>query len=225
MAAHAIPKEFKSSKEYLQELVIPLLNDLAPMNIIDYVDIFFEQNYFTKEDCEALFELAHKLNLGIKVHADELNTNFGAELAAKHKLLSADHLLKVSDTGIKMLADSNTVATLLPGTALFLGKSFPPARKLLDQGCRVAIASDYNPGSCHCDNLLLIASVAGKNLEMNSCELWSAITLNAAKALGLNNQGAIVSGMKPRFTIFKTKNSENVFYEWGKNLVVKEPFQ
>lgn len=225
MAAHAVPLNFKSSKSYMQELVIPLLNELAPKGVIDIVDIFHEQNYFDSQDCELLFSTAKALGIKCKIHADELNTNGGAELAAKHELLSADHLLKISDKGIAAIANSNTIATLLPGTAFFLGKDLPPARKLLDKGCRVAIASDYNPGSSHCDNLVLISSLAGKNLNMNSCELWAAITLNASAALGLENQGALCTGMKPYFTIFKTSSVDDIFYNWGKNLATREIFQ
>ncbi len=225
MAAHAVSKSFKSSKDYMKELVIPLLEELAPKGIIDIVDIFHEENYFDATDCETLFNKAKLLGIKCKMHADELNNNQGAESAVKYDLLSADHLLKISDEGINALANSQTVATLLPGTAFFLGKDLPPARKLLDSGCRVALASDYNPGSCHCDNLVLIASLAGKNLAMNSCELWASITLNAASALGLRDQGAIVADMKPRFSVFKTESEENIFYSWGHSFAVKDFFQ
>src|SRR5690606_7638907 len=115
-----------------------------------------------------------------KTHADELNDNNGAELAAAENALSADHLLKISDEGIKALAKSDTVASLLPGTAFFLGKPLAPARKLLDAGVKVALASDYNPGSCHCDNLLLISAMAAPQLKLNLAELWGGITLNAS---------------------------------------------
>jgi imidazolonepropionase len=92
-----------------------------------------------------------------------------------------------------------------------------PARKLLDAGAIVSIASDFNPGSCHCDNLLLIASISAAQLKLNQTELWSSITLNAAKALGLSSQGALVPGMKPRFSIFKTQKISHITYHWGKN--------
>ena len=220
MAAHAVPKSFSSSAEYISEVVIPLMERLAEEKLIDIVDIFHEQNYFTDEDTRSLFNKAQSLSLKVKMHADELNDNNGAEIAAEHAALSADHLLQISDKGIRALANSNTVATILPGTAFFLGKSLAPARNLIDAGAKVAIASDYNPGSCHCDNIMLLTSMAGKNLKMTPVELWSAITLNASHALGLNEQGALIPGLKPRISIFKVQTHEEIFYSWGKNLAV-----
>src|SRR5690606_19395619 len=183
------------------EVVIPLFEKLAPMKIIDAVDIFHEKNYFDDADTALLFETAKRLGIPGKMHADELNDNNGAALGAKLKALSCDHLLKISDEGIKALKNSSTVATLLPGTAFFLGKPLAPARKILDAGVKVAIASDYNPGSCHCDNVLLVASIAAAQLKMNITETWCGMTLNAAHALGLKNQGALIPGMRPRFSL------------------------
>ncbi len=223
LAAHDVPKSFKSSREYLNDVVIKLLDKLAPLKVIDAVDVFHEKNYFTKEDVDCLFKKAKSLGIPRKSHADELNDNDGASLSVSHEALSADHLLKVSDKGIKALAQSKTVATLLPGTAFFLGKPLAPARAMLDAGVKVSIASDYNPGSCHCDNLLLIASMASAQLKLNQAELWSGITLNASAALGLNDQGAIMPGMKPRFTLFKTQSLSHITYNWGQNFSTNFP--
>lgn len=220
MAAHAVPKDYSSSYQYLKEVVLPLLDKLAEEKLIDCVDIFHEQNYFTDEDVISLFERAGRHGIPVKMHADEFNDNGGAQLATRFKALSADHLLKTSDVGIKALAESDTVATLLPGTGLFLGKTQANARAFLDAGVKVAIASDFNPGSCHCDNILLIASLAAPMYKMNVAELWSAITLNAAHALGLKKQGAIIEGLKPRFTVFNTDSIARVSYNWGKNLAI-----
>ena len=123
-----------------------------------------------------------------------------------------------TDDGIQALADSSTVATLLPGTGLFLGKPQANGRKFLDHGVKVAIASDYNPGSCHCDNLMMVASLAAPIYKMNIAELWAAITLNASHALGLYDQGHLSVGLKPRFTIFNTDSIDRITYNWGKNL-------
>ncbi len=220
MAAHAIPKDFKSSSHYLDEVVIPLLKKLSSENIIDAVDIFHEKGYFTSDDTEKLFQEATSLNIKVKSHADEFNDNKGAILACKYDALSTDHLLATTDDGIKALANSKTVATLLPGTGFFLGKPQANGRKLLDSGVKVAIASDYNPGSCHCDNVLLIASLAAPQYKMNICELWSSITLNAAHALDLKNQGAIIKGLSPRFSIFNTNDLDRITYNWGLNLSI-----
>ena len=223
LAAHDVPKTFTSSSEYMDKVVLPLLKELAPANVIDAVDIFHEKNYFTEADTSKLFLLAQVLNIPRKIHADELNTNGGAELAASFKALSADHLLKISDEGIKSLVESQTVATLLPGTAFFLGKPLAPSRKMLDAGVKLAIASDYNPGSCHCDNLLLIASMAAAQLKLNQAELWCGITHNAAHALGMNDQGAIIEGMKSRFSLFKAETLSHITYNWGRNFAVSLP--
>jgi imidazolonepropionase len=221
LAAHDVPRDFESSAHYLDEVVLPLFDKVAGEGIIDAIDIFHEKNYFSTDDCQKLFSRAHALNIPIKIHADELNDNDGARLAVSFKALSADHLLKVSAAGIQALAESATVATLLPGTAFFLGKPLAPARQLLDAGAKVALASDFNPGSCHCDNLLLIASIAAPQLKLNQAELWAGITLNAAHALGLSQQGALIPGMKPRFALFKADSLAHITYHWGKNLAVK----
>jgi imidazolonepropionase len=191
--------------------------------VIDAVDIFHEKNYFTDQDVQTLFTKAQSLGIPCKIHADELNTNGGAELAVQFNALSADHLLKISDEGIKAISSSSTVASLLPGTAFFLGKPLAPARKLLDSGAKVSMASDFNPGSCHCDNVLLVASIAAAQLKMNQAELWAGITLNASASLGKFDQGAIVSGMKARFSLFKTDHLSQITYSWGRNFSVILP--
>ncbi len=220
LAAHAVPGSFKTSSEYIDKIVVPLLHELHEDRIIDFVDIFHEQGYFDENDTNRLFTLCDQLQIPVKIHADEFNDNKGAILAVKHNAVSADHLLSTEIDGIKSLASSSTVATLLPGTAFFLGKPLADARAFLDNGCKVALASDYNPGSCHCDNLLLIASISAKSLGLNIAELWSAITLNAAHALSLKNQGALVEGLQPKFSIFKCNNIDEITYNWGKNLFV-----
>lgn len=223
LAAHDVPKSFSDSASYLDEVVLPLLDKLAEEKIIDAVDIFHERGFFNTEDTRRLFEKAQSLGIPCKSHADELNENGGAEVAATHGALSADHLLKISPAGIKALAESSTVATLLPGTAFFIGKPLAPARSLLDGGAKVALASDYNPGSCHCDNLLLIAALAAPQMKLNQAELWAGITYNAAHALGFKKQGALIGGMRPRFTLFKTESLSHVTYNWGRNFSVKLP--
>jgi imidazolonepropionase len=223
LAAHDVPKSFPNSKTYLAEVVLPLLEELAPLGIIDAVDIFHEKNYFSDEDTIKLFETATRLGISRKIHADELNGNGGAKIACEYSALSADHLLKVLEDDIELLAKSATVATLLPGTAFFLGKQLAPAERLLSKGAKVAIASDFNPGSCHWDNVLMIASVSAAQLKLNQAQLWAAITLNAAHALGLKNQGAIKTGMRPRFSLFRTKNLSQITYAWGNNFATTLP--
>ena len=223
LAAHDVPANFSSSSDYLNSVVLPLLEELAKEKIIDAVDIFHEKNYFSADDTRKLFQKAKSLGIARKIHADELNDNDGAAIAVEFESVSADHLLKVSGKGIAALASSKTIATLLPGTAFFLGKPLAPARAMLDAGVKVAIASDFNPGSCHCDNLLLIGSLAAPQLKLNQAELWCGMTLNAAHALGLSDQGAILPGMKARFALFRTESLSHITYNWGKNLRVNLP--
>lgn len=220
MAAHAVPKDSTSS-DYITMVCIPLLEKLNKEGIIDAVDIFHEEGYFDSGDVTTLLEHAQKLSLPVKTHADEFKDNQGALLATRLKALSTDHLLNTSNKSIEALAKSETVATLLPGTGYFLGKDQANARGLLDAGVKVAIASDYNPGSCHCDNVLLLASIAAPNYKMNMAELWSSITLNASHALGLFDQGSITLGKKPRFSIFKLNSIDEITYNWGRNFSVK----
>lgn len=222
MAAHAVPKKFKNSGAYMKEMVIPLLEELALLNILDAVDIFHEKGYFNNEDVELLFKTAKKLKIPVKSHADEFYDNKGALLATRYKALSTDHLLSTDIDGIKALAKSSTVATLLPGTGFFLGKSQANARAFLDAGVKVAIASDYNPGSCHCDNLLLITSFIAPQYKMNIAEIWASMTLNASHALGLKSQGAIKKGLLSRYSIFKTNHIDEITYSWGKNLNIRD---
>ena len=218
MAAHAFPKKFKTSKEYIDTVCITLLRKASTDFNIDAVDIFHENGYFSAEDVNELFKVAKELSIPVKSHADEFVDNGGAKLAVDHKALSTDHLLCTNALGIKALAESTTVATLLPGTGFFLGKTQVNAREFLDAGVKVAIGSDYNPGSCHCDNVILVASIAAPTYKMNIAELWASITLNAASALGINNQGAIKEGLAPRFTFFKANTVDEITYNWGKNL-------
>ena len=220
MAAHAIPKEFQNSKPYLTEVVFPLMDKLQQEKIIDTVDIFHEEGYFDYEDTKKLFQYAKKLNLPFKSHADEFQDNKGALLAAELGAISTDHLLSTGSDGIESLSNSKTVATLLPGTGFFLGKAQANARHLLDSGCKVALATDYNPGSCHFNNLLFLASLAAPSLQMNQAELWTAITLNGAHALGLMDQGTIVEGKKPRFSIFNVNHIDQITYSWNTNYAV-----
>jgi len=217
MAAHAVPKSFSSSKEYLLTVVLPLMKIVKDQNLADFVDIFHEQNYFTAEDVQLLFEEAQKLLINRRIHADEFNDNAGGSLAAKYQCFSADHLLAISDSSIDALSQSKTVATLLPGTGFFLGKPQARARDILDGGCRVAIATDFNPGSCHFDNLFSLACWAAPTYKMNPAELISSITLNAAYSLNLREQGAIIEGMNSRLAVFNCNSLAQLIYDWGIN--------
>lgn len=223
MAAHAVEKSFSTSSAYVDTIVLPLLRTMAQDKLIDIVDVFHEKGYFSTDDVNKIGKLTQELKLGFKTHADEFNDNHGASLASSLNALSADHLLAISDSGIATLAQSKTVATLLPGTGLFLGKPSAPGRKLLDAGAKVAIATDFNPGSCHFDQLCTLASISAMQYKMNFAELWASITYNASHALGLTHQGAIIPGMKPRFSLFKSPTLAHITYHWGHNFCAPQP--
>lgn len=222
LGAHAIPKEYNSSQEYMDKVAIPAFEILGKKGIIDFVDIFHEVGYFNCGDAKKLFQKADDLGIHIKMHADEFNDNGGAILGHEHGAISVDHLLSAGEEGIKTLAGSKTISTVLPGTGFFLGKPQAQARKMLDKGCKLAIASDYNPGSCHFQSLIQIASMIAphENYKLSLAELWTGITLNGAHAMNLKNQGALVEGMKPRFSIFKCNSISEITYSWGENLAV-----
>lgn len=222
MPAHAVPKDFSSVKEYMDKIVYPSTEKAFQENLFDAVDIFHEEGYFDNQTTEEFLSWCQQRGIAIKMHVDEFNDNGGARLAHQYQALSADHLLCVGEDGLKALSGSNTVASILPGTGFFLGKPQAPARKIIDSGARLSIASDYNPGSCHCDNLILISSLAAPQLKLTLSEVWVGITLNAAAALGLENQGAIVKGKKPRFSLWKAKIVDEITYNWGHSLADTE---
>lgn len=214
MAAHAIPSEFESSSKYLHKVVLPLLDELNKNKSIDAVDIFYETGYFDIKDTRELFTFSSKLGINTKMHADEFVDGQGAALASELNCLSADHLLQTSETGMRTLAKSKTVATFLPGTSLFLGKPFAKAKQFADYGAKIAIASDFNPGSCHCYDLLRLLKYSIATYRLNQCQAIASVTYNAAHALGIYDQGVITTGHKPRFSISKCKSVEDFFYSW-----------
>jgi imidazolonepropionase len=220
MGAHAVPPG-QSSDRFLISEVLPVIKKHS--KLIDFADIFFEEGYFSKSDVLKLSEVCKEYEIPLRIHADEFKDSEGASLAHNLKALSADHLLGISSKGIHDLSKSKTVATLLPGTALFLGKPMAPARAMLDAGVKVAIATDYNPGSCHFSHLLQIASISAPTLKLNQAELWASITHNSAHALGLQNWGAITAGMQPAFSLFKAHSISEITYRWGENLATLEP--
>jgi imidazolonepropionase len=224
MGAHAIGAEFQNSHEYMKNVVLPTLNTLKTSEKIDFVDIFHEQGYFNDADLTQLFSSASELGIKIKIHADELNDNNGAGLAVDHHAVSADHLMAISKNNIKKIANSETTAVMLPGTSLFLGKKMAPARELLDAGARLAIASDYNPGSCHFDNVLLLASMTAPTMKMKLHEVIAAITLNASYACAQPNLGYIDIGNPASLSLYECQRYEEIFYGWGINYCVNHQF-
>src|SRR4029453_12434905 len=185
-----------------------------------FCDVFCETGVFSLDESERILRRALDLGYRVKLHADELTPLGGAELAARLGAVSADHLLCVTDAGTETLARSNTVATLLPGTAFFLGLPYAPARKLIAGGAAVALASDCNPGTCPTENLPLVGAMACAQMKMLPAEAVAALTLNAAAALGLSDRlGPLEVGKQADVIVCDVPNHRHLFYHFGVNHV------
>jgi imidazolonepropionase len=221
LGAHAVPAEFHDRRdEYIQLLLDDMLPDVAQNRLAEFCDVFCETGVFSLDESERILNRARDLGLQVKLHADELTPLGGAELAAKVGAVSADHLLCITEAGIDALAQSSTIATLLPGTAFFLGLPYAPARKLIDRGVPVALASDCNPGTCPTENLPLVGAMACTQMGMLPGEVVTALTLNAAAALGRSDRiGSLAAGKQADVIVCEGKNYAQLFYHFGVNHV------
>lgn len=221
MGAHAWPKEFQGDEDgYVDFLINTALPKIKENDLAEYVDVFTEKGVFSVEQSHRIFKKAKELGFKLRIHADEINTLGGAELAAKLGAASADHLLMVSDQGIKELADSDVIPILLPGTAFALRKSYAPARKMLGAGLPIALATDFNPGSCPTANLALVMSIACLYMAMTPEEVFHAVTINAAYSLGRSDRlGSIEVGKQADLIIFDVDHYKKIPYFFGVNLV------
>jgi imidazolonepropionase len=221
LGAHAVPPEYQSNREgYIRLLCDGMLPEVARHRLAEFCDVFCETAVFSVAESEAILKRACDLGLKLKVHADELSPLGGAELAARLRAVSADHLLCVTDAGIDALAKAGTVATLLPGTAFFLGLPYAPARKLIERGVTVALASDCNPGTCPTENLPLIGAMACTQMKMTPGEVVTALTRNAAAAVGRADRiGSLEVGKHADLVIFDVPDYRHLFYHFGVNHV------
>lgn len=215
LGAHAVPAGVKKAK-YIDEMIHRTLPEVAKKKLARFCDVFIEEGYFTLQEGERILRAAKKLGLETKVHADELSNTESARLAAKLEASSADHLLKISDKGVAALAKSDTVAMMLPGTAFYLKAQFAPARRLLDAGARVGIATDFNPGSCYSLNLPLMMNLSALYLSMNAAEIFAGVTYSAAASLGLQHRkGALMEGYDSDFVVLPYERFEEMYYRMG----------
>jgi imidazolonepropionase len=222
LGAHAIPLEYKNSREKYVDLVI---NEMIPVvaseKLADYIDVFCDRGFFTPEDTERILMAGMKYGLRAKLHANELDYSGGVQVGIKYNALSVDHLEHSGDPEIEVLKDSETMPTLLPGSVLFLGLPDPPARKMIDSGLPVALASDYNPGSSPSGNMKLIMSLGCIKLKMLPEEVINAVTINSAYAMGISEtHGSIARGKVANVFITKEIPSfEFMAYAFGSNLI------
>jgi len=221
LGAHAVPPEYKGNQAgYIHLLTAEMLPEIARQKLADFCDVFCESGVFGLVESERILTRATELGFRLKVHADELTPLGGAELAARLGAVSADHLLCVTDAGIEALARGDTVATLLPGTAFLLGLPYAPARRLLERGVAVALASDCNPGTCPSENLPLSGVMACTQMRMLPAESLTAMTLNAAAALGRSKRlGSLEIGKQADVIICDVPNYKQLFYHFGVNHV------
>ncbi len=213
LALHALPPEFSSSHHYTRFVIEKLLPKV--IHLIDRVDIFIERSYFDCQDAEEFFKACKKLNLKLTAHTEQMSLTKGYESALRHKAHSVDHLICLDKKGITKIAKSSTTATLLPVCDFYLKCSYPPARQLLDQGARVALATDFNPGSSPSQNLCFAGVLARLEMKMNLAEVLVAYTLAGAYALGLETQiGSLEPKKSADFLVLKGSYKE-LFYSIG----------
>jgi imidazolonepropionase len=185
LGAHAVPREYQGNPDgFIDYLVSSVLTDIVSQKLAEFCDVFCEQGVFSVEQSRRLLQAAKAKGLQAKLHADEMTRLGGAELAAELGAVSADHLLYASDQGIEAMARAGVVATLLPGTAFSLKEPYARARFMIDQGCAVALATDFNPGSCFSESVPLMMALAALYMGMTPEEIVTAFTLNAAAAIG-----------------------------------------
>lgn len=222
LGAHALPAKFKKDKKgYLRLITDEMLPEIEKQDLADYVDVFIEKGFYDLDDAEIILAEAVKRGLKPRLHVDQMNELGGIGLAIKYDSISVDHLENTSDSGINLLLDSDTIPTLLPSCSFFLNMKYPPARKMIDAGLALSIASDYNPGSSPSGNLNFSMSLACIKMNMLPEEALNAVTINAAHALELEDEmGSIAVGKKANLIITKPIPSLHYIpYSFGNHVV------
>jgi len=222
MGAHEFPLEYKDNREeYIRILKDEIMPKVADLELAVYCDIFTEDHVYNIEQSREILDHAKKLDFKLRMHADEIEPIGGAELAAEVGAISADHLGAASDAGIKAMAESGVIATLLPGTIFSLGmKSYARARAMINAGVAVALATDYNPGSCNCDSMQFVITLACLQMKMTPAEAITASTINAAYALEMGDKvGSLEVGKQADILIMDMPNYQFLPYHFGSNNV------
>lgn len=215
LAAHMLPKDYEGSEEeYLEEISTQLFPLLKEENLTNRIDAFIEESAFSKEQIAPYFKKAKDLGFDITVHADQFSTS-GSQTAIDNNAVSADHLEASTEKEITLLAKSNVISMALPGASLGLGCGFTPARKILDAGGALAIASDHNPGSAPMGDLLTQASILGAFEKLTNAEVLAGITHRAAASLNLEDRGQLAKGFLADMSVFHTNNYNEILYNQG----------
>lgn len=216
LGAHAFPAEYKDNREgYVDLIVNEMVPQVAEEGLADYIDVFCDQGFFTPAQTERILEAGAQYGLPPKIHANELGYTGGVQSGVKYKALSVDHLECVDTDEIQALLDSGTMPTLLPSTAFFLGIEYAPARKMLQAGLPVALATDYNPGSSPSGSMPFVISLACTRMKMLPTEALTACTLNSAYAMGLQDQcGSVEVGKRADLLITQAMESLDELPYW-----------
>jgi len=216
LGLHDVPVDFPDKADYIRHITEDLLPVVKERKLAQWVDAFVENGYFSVEDVAPYFAKAKSLGLSIRCHADEFAPSGAAEAAARWDAASADHMQKASDAGIEALAQSGAVAVMLPATSFYTKIAYADASRFRNKGCPVAVASDFNPGSCYLSNLPFVASLSALYCGMSPTEALVAVTWNAAKALRLEkSKGALSRGFDADFVIHGHSTLEQWIADFG----------
>ena len=224
LGAHAYPNEFKGNKDgYINLVLNKMLPTFKRDNLIDYIDVFCEKGYFSPEDTERIIKEGLKYNIRSKIHVNQFNALGGIKIAVENNALSVDHLEVLQDDDIKTLSKGSTMPVVLPTCSYFLGIDYAPARKLIDAGLPLAIASDFNPGSSPSGNMNFVISTACTKMKLTTEEAINAATINGAYAMGLEDKVGSISRDKIANLIITNKiNSiDDIPYNFGGNQIHK----
>ncbi len=220
LGAHDVPDELRDSRsEYIRRIIEEMIPRVVQEGLAHFCDVFCDVGYFTVEESRAILQAAKQAGLALRIHAEQLAHSGGARLAAELGALSADHLEWIDDDDIEILRRAGTVATLVPGVTFNLGLTrYPPARKLIEAGVPVALATDFNPGSCFTLNMQIILSIACTQMRMTPAEAITAATLNAAHALGLSERlGSLEEGKQADIALMNVADYREIPYFFGVN--------
>jgi imidazolonepropionase len=222
LGAHAVPEEYRGNvSRYVDQVISEMIPQVASEELADYIDVFCEEGYFSPEDTERILMAGMKYGLRPKIHANELSHSGGVEVGVKYNALSVDHLEYISDRDVELLRNSDTMPAILPGASFFLNMPYAPARKIIDSGLPIALASDYNPGSSPSGNMNFIGSLGCLKLNLLPEEVVNACTINGAYAMGISDRlGSIARGKTANlFITSEISGIASVPYNYGSNLI------
>ncbi|MBR3382338.1 MAG: imidazolonepropionase [Clostridia bacterium] len=219
MAAHAVPPEYKGDPDgYIEYVCTKILPKVADEELCEFVDVFCETGVFDVEQSRKMLTYGQAYGFKVKIHADEIDAIGGSKLAGEIGAVSAEHLIAIDEEGISSMAKGGTIACLLPGTSLYLNKEFAPARRMIEAGVPVAVCTDFNPGSCPSNDLQLCMNLGYLKYRMTPEEVLSAVTINAACAIGRGDSlGTVEPGKQADLVIWAAEDIDYLVYRMGTN--------